>query len=88
MTGAARAGSMPRTQPRPGSVAAGAGGQVESVAGGARWNEEMTRILREAAGVRDELERARSTEDRQLARRQAEACRALISAHIPSIASR
>ena len=38
----------------------------------------MTRILREAAEVRDELERARSTEDTRLAREESDACLALI----------
>ena len=47
-------------------------------AGPARWNERMTRILREAAEVRDELERAKSTEDARLAREASEACLALI----------
>jgi len=44
----------------------------------ARWNEEMTRILREAAETRAQLDRTRSTEDNRLARQQSEACLALI----------
>lgn len=44
-----------------------------------RWNERMTQVLREAAEVRDELERARSTEDTRLARQESEVCRALIA---------
>lgn len=46
----------------------------------ARWNEAMTRLLREAAEVRDLLEQARWAEDRRLANQQAEACIALIGA--------
>ena len=44
-----------------------------------RWNERMTRVLREAAEVRDELGRARSAEDARLARQGSEACLALIA---------
>ena len=40
----------------------------------------MTRLLREAAEVRDHLERTRSAEDDRLARRQAEDCLAFIAA--------
>lgn len=38
----------------------------------------MTRILREAAEVRDQLEGARSTEDTRLAKQESDACLALI----------
>jgi hypothetical protein len=44
-----------------------------------RWNQRMTQVLREAAEVRAELERARSTEDTRLARQESEACRVLIA---------
>jgi hypothetical protein len=40
----------------------------------------MTRVLREAAEVRDELERARSAEDIRLARQESEACLAIVAA--------
>lgn len=46
----------------------------------ARWNEQMNRILHEAAEFRDGLGQARSAEDGRLARREAAACAALISA--------
>lgn len=39
----------------------------------------MNRVLREAAENRDELERARSTEDTRLAKRESDACLALIA---------
>ena len=45
-----------------------------------RWNERITRVLREAAEVRDELERARSAEDIRLARQESEACLAIVAA--------
>lgn len=44
-----------------------------------RWNERMNRVLREAAEVRGELERARWTEDSRLAMRESGACVALIA---------
>jgi hypothetical protein len=49
-----------------------------------RWNERMTRILRDAADVRDELARARSTEDTRLARRESAGCLALIGTRASS----
>ena len=38
----------------------------------------MTRILRDAAEVRDRLEQARTAEDSRLAKQQSDACLALI----------
>jgi hypothetical protein len=38
-----------------------------------RWNERMARILREAAGVREERARARTEEDERLARKESAA---------------
>jgi len=49
-----------------------------SAAEAARWNEQMTRILREAAEARDDLDRARATESSLLMQQQADACLALI----------
>ena len=49
----------------------------------ARWNEELTRILREGAEARERLERARWLEDSRMAERQAAACRALIGSLAP-----
>lgn len=47
----------------------------------------MTRILREAAEVRDALEQARSRQDQRLAQRQVEACLTLMSARTAAPAS-
>ncbi len=46
-----------------------------------RWNQQMTRLLREAAEVRDERERARSSEDELLAQREVTALPDLIRTH-------
>lgn len=49
------------------------------------WNERMASILRQAGGVREELERARSTEDARLTKHVSDAFLALIAA-LPSSA--
>lgn len=43
-----------------------------------QWNQQMTRVLREAAEVREERERARSSEDELLAQRETAALMDLI----------
>jgi hypothetical protein len=46
-----------------------------------RWDQQMTHLLREAAEVREGRDRARSSEDDLLARREATAIRDLIRSH-------
>lgn len=73
-------GAMPgkrRSDREAGGASAGLS-RAHSASDPGRWNERATRILREASEVRDELERARSTEDDRLAKQESEACLALI----------
>ncbi len=46
-----------------------------------RWNEQMQRVLREAADTRTVRDRARSLEDLRTARRESAALMALIDGH-------
>ncbi len=81
-------GSMPgkrRSDGEPGVPGAGPS-RTHSASEPRQWNEQMASILREAGAVRDELERARSTEDARLIRQESEAFLALI-ATLPSSAS-
>lgn len=63
-----------READRPGAVRS----RTRVASDGARWNELITQVLREAAEVRDGLQQARSAEDARLTRMESEACLALI----------
>jgi hypothetical protein len=71
-------GRTPATRRSDGEAAGPGAGPSRNRSASGGWNERMTRILREAAEVRDQLERARSTENDRLAKDESEACLALI----------
>jgi len=56
-------------------------GSPRHVAPDRAWDELITRLIREAAEVREERERARMSEDALLARREAAALMEAIRAH-------
>jgi hypothetical protein len=70
----ARAAAMTRSVLRRPEVV----GPTRSALEAARWNEQMTRILREGAEDRDDLERASAAESSRLLQQQAIACLSLI----------
>lgn len=66
----------PATAPVHGGPAAGRHHQLDH-----RWDQEMTRLLREAAEVREQRERARAEEDGRASRREAAALLDLVRTH-------